>query len=400
MNEYSIWPFGVAMTLLLLIAATPLFRAADVPPNPSGPRISTLDGLRGFLASGVFFCHAAVYHQYLLDGRWELPPSRFYTLIGQVCVAVFFMITGYLFWSRVLVDQERSSWFRFYIGRVFRIGPLYLFAVGAALLIVFALQGPHLHVPAPKLFKELMQWFSLGFFDLGDFNGYHDAGILLAGVTWTLKFEWLFYLSLPFVALVAGRTKWHLPFVIGALVLCLVYVGLFVGPSVVAPAPVCIALFLAGMTCGSLAHEGMAANIPDSVASVIVGILICGVFLLFDSSNSIGATILLGAAFYLIANGCSIFGLLASRPARRLGDISYGIYLLQGPVLALLFFMNVAKAIALRSSLGHWSMMFLCATLLVIIATITHVFVERPGIELGNRFKTIFRKNETAAAAE
>jgi peptidoglycan/LPS O-acetylase OafA/YrhL len=45
-------------------------------------------------------------------------------------------------------------------------------------------------------------------------------------------------------------------------------------------------------------------------------------------------------------------------------------------------------------------MMFLCATLLVIIATITHVFVERPGIELGNRFKTIFRKYGAAAAAE
>jgi peptidoglycan/LPS O-acetylase OafA/YrhL len=62
--------------------------------------------------------------------------------------------------------------------------------------------------------------------------------------------------------------------------------------------------------------------------------------------------------------------------------------------------MNVTKAIALRSSLGHWSMMLLCATLLVIIATIAHVFVERPGIELGNRFKTMFRKYQTATAAE
>jgi len=400
MNEYSIWPCVVGMTFLLLVAATPLFRAADVPPNPRGPRISTLDGLRGFLASGVFFCHAAVYHQYLLDGRWELPPSRFYIMIGQVSVAMFFMITSYLFWSRVLADRERSSWFKFYIGRLFRIGPLYVLAIGAALLIVLAIQGPHLHVPALELCKELVRWFSLGLLDLGDFNGYHNAVILLAGVTWTLKFEWLFYLSLPFLALLAGRTKWHLPLVTGALVLCLAYVGLYVGPSVVAPAPVCIALFLTGMTCASLAREGMAANIPDSIASVIVGILICGVFLLFDSSNTFGAVTLLGAAFYLIANGCSIFGLLASRPARRLGDVSYGIYLLQGPVLALLFFMNVTKAIALRSSLGHWSMMLLCATLLVIIATIAHVFVERPGIELGNRFKSMFRKYQTATAAE
>jgi len=54
MSEYSVWPYFVEMGFLLLLAASPLFRMADAPPNPRGGRVCTLDGLRGFLALGVF----------------------------------------------------------------------------------------------------------------------------------------------------------------------------------------------------------------------------------------------------------------------------------------------------------------------------------------------------------
>jgi hypothetical protein len=73
MHAYSIWPYFVCMGLLLAIAATPLFKAADVPPNPRGDRLSTLDGLRGFLALGVFFFHASSYHEYICKGALNLP---------------------------------------------------------------------------------------------------------------------------------------------------------------------------------------------------------------------------------------------------------------------------------------------------------------------------------------
>lgn len=385
MSEYSIWPYFAGMAFLLLIVASPLFKAADVPPNPHGPRISTLDGLRGFLALGVFFHHAAIYHEYLLDGRWQLPPSQFYTLIGQVGVAIFFMITGYLFWSRLIADRGRPNWLQLYIGRIFRIGPLYLFAVGAALVIVFARLGLHLNVSALQFLKELVHWLSLGFLSLGDINGYPNAVWLLAGVTWSLRYEWFFYLSLPLLALAAGRSKLHLPFAAGGLAISLVYIAMHRGPAGASLISVCVGLFLVGMTCGSLARRSAAVKMTDPLASVIVGMLICAVFIAFNSAYNVGATLLLGGAFYLIASGCSFFGLLTSRPARRLGDVSYGIYLLQGLVLTVVFLNDRARDIALRSPLGHWSMILLCAILLVIIATATHVVIERTGIDIGKR---------------
>jgi peptidoglycan/LPS O-acetylase OafA/YrhL len=392
MSAYSIWPYFAIMAILMALVASPLFRAADVPPNPQGPRISTLDGLRGFLALGVFFHHAAIYHGYLSGGAWQLPPSQFYTLLGQVGVAMFFMITGFLFWSRLIKDKGRPDWLQLYVGRIFRIGPLYLFAIGCALAIIFTRQNFQINVPLLQFARELGRWLALGVFNLRDINNYVNGGQVLAYVTWSLRFEWLFYFSLPLLAIVASQGKLHLPFAVTALAISLGYLLVFGRPAVIAPDSVCVALFIVGMTSGSLARNDMAAKIPNSIASVLVGLLICFVFIAFSSSQNAGATLLLGAVFYLIASGCSFFGLLTSRPARRLGDVSYGIYLLQGLIFTAVFAIGPMRDFALSSPLGHWSIVLLCGTLLVIAATAAHVGIERTGIELGKRVGSALRK--------
>jgi peptidoglycan/LPS O-acetylase OafA/YrhL len=55
-------------------------------------------------------------------------------LLGPFGVSMFFMITGYLFYSQLLKGKGRPNWKKLYIGRVFRIIPLYWFAVA---LVVF-----------------------------------------------------------------------------------------------------------------------------------------------------------------------------------------------------------------------------------------------------------------------
>ena len=391
MTAYSVWPYFVVMALLLALVACPLFSAADVPPNPKGPRISTLDGLRGFLALGVFFNHAAIYHGYLSGEAWQLPPSQFYTLLGQVGVAVFFMITGFLFWSRLIKEKGRPDWLQLYVGRIFRIGPLYLFVTVCALAIVFTRQNFQINVPLFQLARELGRWLALGLLNLRDINGYHDASTVLADVTWSLRYEWLFYLSLPLLAIPASQAKFHLPFAVAALAISLGYLVAFNRPAITAPDSVCVALFLVGMTCCSLARNGLGARISDPIASVLVAILICTVFVAFDSSHNAGATLLLGIAFYLIASGCSFFGLLTSRPARRLGDVSYGIYLLQGLVFTAAFAVQPVRDFALASGLGHWCIVLLCGALLIAAATAVHVGIERTGIELGKRVGNALR---------
>ena len=209
MDYYSIWPVFGCLAILLTVASVWPFGSADIAPGRR-QRISVLDGLRGFLALGVFFHHAAIYHRYALDGVWALPPSAVFTLFGQVGVSMFFMITGYLFWSRMIVERGRPDWIGLYISRIFRIGPLYLVAVGMMLAAVFVLTGFRLNEPAVRLGENLLRWGLLGLVRGGEFNGFASPGRLLADVTWTLRYEWWFYLSLVVTALATRNPKLHL----------------------------------------------------------------------------------------------------------------------------------------------------------------------------------------------
>jgi peptidoglycan/LPS O-acetylase OafA/YrhL len=378
---YSIWPYFACMAFLLALVSAPFFAIADTPPNPRGDRLSNLDGLRGFLAFGVFFHHAAIYHQYLQDGQWVLPPSRFYTLSGPAGVALFFMITGYLFWGRMIAERGRPNWIQLYTGRIFRIGPLYLFAVAIMLLIVFQRTGFNLHVPLPSLATELIRWSMLGIGGEPNVNG--DSIVLqLLGVTWTLAYEWKFYFSLIIIAFAARDNRTHLSFVAVGLTVSLIYV-LFINPDSIWSS--CIALFSVGMLCASFERHGLTPKLPDVISSVVILGLLAVVMLTSSGVYAAGPIILLGGAFFLIISGANLFGLLSSRPARRLGNVSYGIYLLQGLVITLVFASDPIRTFALGSPTQHWATVAACAIILLFVSAVTHVGIERVGIDFGKR---------------
>ena len=129
-------------------------------------------------------------------------------------------------------------------------------------------------------------------------------------------------------------------------------------------------------------------SIPREDASVngmsvaLVGCL-AGVLLLYGNVYRTLPILLLGIAFALVVFDTTLFGLLLTRPAKRLGDISYGIYLLQGPVFFLLFALPSVRALALGSALGHWITVMVAMLTLVMLSVVTHGLIERPGIQAG-----------------
>ena len=128
MHLEVVWPYFVLMFIAMGLAGLPLLRFLDGAED-HGNRYSSIDGLRGFLALGVFVFHLVVTHRFIETGTWEVPDSRFYVLLGPIGVSVFFMITGFLFWGKLLRTKGRPRWNALYIGRLFRIGPLYLVVV-------------------------------------------------------------------------------------------------------------------------------------------------------------------------------------------------------------------------------------------------------------------------------
>lgn len=202
----ELYGFYWALFALLIAIGTVLvigrvFRVELIP-----GRVSTIDGLRGYLAFSVFLHHSVIWFEYLRSGRWVVPQSNFYTALGQASVSLFFMITAFLFFSKLLNEKNGVNWLRLYVSRVMRIMPMYLFVVGVMLVVVGVLSDWKLAGSLSELLVEVAKWVLFFQVNVNDVNA---TALITAGVTWTLPYEWVFYLALPAFALfLAGRSSW------------------------------------------------------------------------------------------------------------------------------------------------------------------------------------------------
>lgn len=404
MGIFSVWPYAVLMVAAWLVLSAPVFRVADEP-QQHGRRTATLDGLRGFLALSVFAHHLVITHGYIETGVWQLPPSAVYTLFGQVGVMLFFMITGFLFWGKLLDSKGRPDWTALYIGRIFRIGPMYLLAVGLMLAIVAWRTGFTLREPAWAVAAAALHWLALGLLPLQpDVNGYSGTGLILAGVTWTIFVEWLFYGSLRLMARFArgaGAAPGGGPlrFAGGGLLLCLAVLAVaswsadlsFARPTpglLVAVLATLFAAFFSGMTTACLVRRDARPSLPDRAASLLALACLATVFLIFGDMVGPIQIVLVAVFFALVCDGGTLFGLLSTRPARRLSAMSYSLYLMQGLVLTVVFAVPPVRGVAMADPVRFWLVGGLCALLLLVVSAATYRLVERPGIALGRRVRS------------
>ncbi len=378
MTALAPWATLALMAAAMAFVSLPLFRALDEPPS-TAVRVSTLDGLRGFLALAVFAYHLAMLPGFLATGAWSLPESRVMRALGPVGVSLFFMVTGFLFWTRLLRTRGHPGWRRLYIGRLFRIGPMYLVVVVAMLAVVFARSGFTLREPPLDVLSAVLQWLAIGLIDTQpDVNG-QAARHVLAGVTWTLWYEWAFYALLPVVA-VAARSRWHLGVVLVLLLLALA--GKRLGQV---DALGFAALFAIGMAVASVRHLRPAWTWPPLAGSYVAALCLAAAFAAPGSGYGSGTALLLGVFFHAVCAGATLFGLLATRAAQRLGAISYSLYLMQGLALTAVWAIEPVAAFALTSTTAHWTVGVACTLLLVLAAAAGYASVERPGIALGRR---------------
>ena len=106
MSSDNLGPTLICMVLAVIVAASPILRRADAPVDATRHRTASLDGLRGFLALAVLLSHGTIYQTYLRTGIW-LPVGGFAGMLGQGGVSMFFMLTGFLFWSRLVRARAR-----------------------------------------------------------------------------------------------------------------------------------------------------------------------------------------------------------------------------------------------------------------------------------------------------
>ena len=367
----------VLMTTAIIARFSPFYRQ-DLAGN--GQRELTLDGLRGLAALMVTVHHAAVCRIWLRTGEWKSAGATLPQLFGPVGVILFFMLTGYLFWGKARASKGWLDPLKLWRGRLYRIAPLYLFSVVFILVVATIFQGAE--------WLSLSNWQPLlRLLGLGAWNwqavGHVYPGEYNANVIWTLRYEWWFYLLLPFIAWLALSGKiFGVPVVVGIFVLAGFWFDLH------EPAGL---YFICGMLGSELLVHPSVREKMQHPASVLLALAI-GVGIYSVSKNQIpetGPSDLLAMVclpiFLVAAGGNNFFGLLTHPAVRCLGSISFSLYLLHGIVITLVGLILKKAGLDSMSSLQVWLLFTPVAVVITALCAVTYRWVEFPFLSRSHR---------------
>ena len=357
-------------------------------------KYQAIDGLRGYLALFVFFHHAAISYFYITTGRWAVPPSNLSVHLGQASVSLFFMITAFLFYGKVIDSRcGHIDWLKFFLGRIFRLVPMY--AVAVVLLLCIATVESHgvLHDTWRHLLKCVVNWFLFTIFDEPFVNG-HALTTFMAGVNWSLPYEWYFYFSLPLLALTQRvKVQWGYLLAGIAMMYWAVQRGVLMHHVMVFASGTAAAWLVRWPAFTRLARSTLGSTSVAACVAILVAF--------FDTAFGIPQLLLLGTAFALIAGGADLFGAFLARTSHVLGEISYSVYLLHGILLFVtLKYVVGYEAVRAMSPLGYWVMIAVIVAPLLLLATAAFRFVESPAMALTSRVTTRLRSRSSASFSD
>jgi peptidoglycan/LPS O-acetylase OafA/YrhL len=342
---------------------------------PAKHRDVSIDGLRGYLALFVFLHHSCIWFFYLQTNLWEAPPSDLYTHFGQSSVILFFMIAGYLYFSKLIDGRTRViDWGKLYVSRFLRLVPLYLFVMLLLFLVVAYTSNGTLHVPLPRLLKGVLSWLSFTILGSPDLNGVEQTSIIVAKVTWPLPYWWFFYFSLPVLALIVGVIP---PFQYIAFSIVSIGCWFMWQPQVIHFLP-----FVGGIAASLLFRLSAFRRfaVTDISSCICVGCIASAV-IFYPIAYEIVPILLLSMAFCLIACGNNLFGSLTHPISRMLGELSYSIYLLHGITLFVTFnFVIGITTAASYEPITYWLWVIGITPILLCLCFVTFRFLENPAI--------------------
>jgi peptidoglycan/LPS O-acetylase OafA/YrhL len=326
-----------------------------------------LDALRGVAVGLVLLQHI---------GELLIPPLREVSAgsiqLGQFGVTVFFLCSGFIIPASLerggAGTSRRIALTQFWTSRVFRLYPLYWLSLAAAGALV--LLGRY----APARPMDAADWLAnVSMFQL--LVGSPHA----LGLYWTLAFEMIFYLAVSALFLLG----WHRR----SAVLSLLASGTCLAAAVLSeplldrPAP--LGLFcLATMFTGTVFHRWHAGTVSlPTLAGCVAAVLGSGVALLASLPRDASHPELPAfvpmltawlAAYVVFCVGVALRGRRAPAWLRRLGTISFSVYLMQALVLA---------AVPPLPSRALTALVWLTVT--IVLSEATYRLVERPAVRLG-----------------
>lgn len=337
-------------------------------------RYANIDGMRAVAALLVVSSH---YSRNVLIMFGETTGPSLVTAMGDIGVQIFFCITGFLFTRKALAGPIDVP--QFISSRVRRIAPLYLVCMTLGLMLA-SYTALQLNYHQSFHLLDVLSAYGSGFLGdpIGKFSGVPLASII--GQVWTLHWEWLFYLCVPFLAAILARPKW-LAMLALFVILCSIYREKLVTQQ--------IWMFFIPGAVTALFAERVRIGTAWQVLLLVLGILTFGISI-FSNLASHGSE-----EFVLCVVGfpALVFGhkaMLSTKPLRILGEVSYSIYLIHLflPAVFWIIVMHVAP-LDFASPLSRLHLAILMAPWLFPICFLSYALIERPF--MANRQKEVAR---------
>ena len=376
MNSFDTLVGGGAVMLVVIATAAGIARCSHfyrLELTEHRNRELALDGLRGIAALMVVIHHAALSLQWLRTGTFHEAGTPLIQLFGPAGVILFFMLTGYLFWGKARAKKGGLPVWDLWRGRLYRVAPLYLFSLSLVLLVAAAETGGDWLAldnwrPLLRLLAlGALSWHSVGPVSLDEYN---------AGVVWTLRYEWGFYLALPFIAWLAlGRKIIGAALMFYALTFVCLWHGINLQPGL---------FFLLGMLCpGLLEDPQLRCKLKTPTAAALtlfaafaIGWCCRGTLLTPVPSASVAAAVF--PLFIAAAAGNHFFGFLSHPALRCLGAVSFSLYLIHGVVFRLEFRLLKAAGLTGLPPLNYWILIAVTAMATTLLCAVTYRWIEFP----------------------
>lgn len=354
----------------------------------SGNKYASIEGLRGLSAILVIIHHSFISWGYFQIGIiWrkdsfihmvdKTVPEKVVnalTLLGDIGVCFFFMITGFLFYDKLIKSKGKYDPYKFYIKRFFRIVPVYYFVILLVFITVFLTGLPKFESLKQEIYS-FSSWLTFGILEIETISSLMSGSLLIAGVVWTLAIEWIFYTFIPVLSVFTKNKKTSILFVF------IVFVGCFLtscsyenfNSDITFP-------FAFGMLSSLFVnyYKSKIFDMKKSLFSVVALIFFWNI--VFEDYYEISYIhyLIMGLFFILISNGNTIFGILSSKIFIMLGKISYSIYLVHGLVL---FWINGV----LMKNNNYLTNSVIATILTLTISVFTYYYIERTGINYGRK---------------
>jgi peptidoglycan/LPS O-acetylase OafA/YrhL len=308
----------------------------------SQARVAWLDGVRGAAAMFVVLHHMwlTVWQSYPNSaGPWWVA----WLLYGHLAVAIFIVVSGFSLALAPLRDDARlrGGTRRFVRRRAWRILPAYWAALVLSTLVTAYLLRPDLAG------AESAKAFVVHGLLLQDVIGSETPN----GAFWSIAVEWQIYFVFPLILLAARKTSVEAAVAITVGIVLIAHALIQLGSpfsKIDHVSPQFLALFAVGVLAVKLGRGDNAARLRRPLGALaLIGFLVVVLLAIVQGSvwmvdQFFYVDLAFGLAFacllvVMFSGGLAPASrLLTSRVGRGLGLFSYSIYLIHGPIVALL----------------------------------------------------------------